>query len=232
VSIIRKHLETSLNELHSRENMRNMELHDRERAGDPEPSLPPQIANSDRRLDVLDRRLKTRRAELLKEETLTLGNIQHIGRAWVLPHPDRDTSELRRMRRNDVIEKTAVDAVIAYENARGYEVESVEDQNCGYDLKSRKFDPENPDVPVDLRFIEVKGRAGVDDVYLSDNEYKTAVRQKEDYWLYAVYNCATSSPEVYPIRDPARLGWEPVVKVEHYHVDKNEVLQASGNKLN
>jgi hypothetical protein len=73
----------------------------------------------------------------------------------------------------------------------------------------------------------VKGRAGVGDVFLSANEYRTAVRQKEDYWLYVVYNCATPNPEVYPIRNPATMGWEPVVKVEHYHTTKEQILNAS-----
>jgi len=227
VAIIRSHLEASLQELLMRENSRNMELHNRERAGDPDPTLQAQIANSDRRLDELNQRLYVRRAELSKEETITIGNIHHIGRAWVLPHPERNANEIRRMRRDDAIERIAVDAVIAYENARGYEVESVEDQNCGYDLKSRRFDPDNPDTAVDLRFIEVKGRSGVDDVFLSVNEYRTAVRQKEDYWLYVVYNCATPNPEVYPIRNPATMGWEPVVKVEHYHANARDILGAS-----
>ena len=227
VAIVRDHLETSLQELLMRENSRNMDLHNRERAGDLDTTLQAQIANSDRRLDELNRRLHVRRAELLKQETLTIGAIRHLGRAWVLPHPDRDAGEIRPMRRDDVIERIAVEAVIAFENARGYVVESVEDQNCGYDLKSRRFDPDNPDTPVDLRFIEVKGRAGVGDVFLSANEYRTAVRQKEDYWLYVVYNCATPNPEVYPIRNPATMGWEPVVKVEHYHTTKEQILNAS-----
>ena len=66
-----------------------------------------------------------------------------------------------------------------------------------------------------MRFIEVKGRAGVGEVALSANEYKTAERLKQDYWLYVVFNCG-GTPEVHPIQDPARLGWEPVVAVEHY----------------
>jgi len=226
VGIIKRHLETSLQELLMRENTRNMELHTRERSGDTDPLLSANIANSDRRLDELYRRRETRRAELLKEETLTLGTIRHHGRAWVLPHPDRDKNENRRIRRSDEIERIAVEAVIAYEKARGYEVESVEDQNCGYDLKSRRFHPDDPDTPVDLLFIEVKGRAGVDDVYLTDNEYKTAVRQKDDYWLYVVYNCATD-PVVYPIRNPAKLGWLPVVRVEHYKIGSKDILEVN-----
>jgi Domain of unknown function (DUF3883) len=76
-----------------------------------------------------------------------------------------------------------------------------------------------------VRFIEVKGRAHVDEVALTINEYKTAERLKQDYWLYVVFNCATE-PEVHVIQDPVRLGWRPVVQVEHYHVGANEILQS------
>ncbi len=69
------------------------------------------------------------------------------------------------------------------------------------------------------------GRAHVDAVALTTNEYKTAERLKKDYWLYVVFNCATQ-PEVHVIQDPARLGWQPVVQVEHYHVEANEILRS------
>jgi hypothetical protein len=49
------------------------------------------------------------------------------------------------------------------------------------------------------------------------DEYKTAQRLKKDYWLYAVFNCG-SSPQIEPVQDPAQLDWEPIVKIEHYHV--------------
>lgn len=112
------------------------------------------------------------------------------------------------------------------EDGEGYAVESVELENRGFDLISRRFDPENPGVSVDVRFIEVKGRAGTGDVFLTENEYRTATRLKNDYWLYVVYNCA-STPEVRLIRDPVRLGWKPVVTVEHYQAGKDAILRAS-----
>lgn len=75
------------------------------------------------------------------------------------------------------------------------------------------------------RFIEVKGRADVGEVALSANQYKTAQRLGGDYWLYVVYNCA-ENPELHVIHDPARLGWKPVVRVEHYHLGATETLRA------
>jgi hypothetical protein len=50
-------------------------------------------------------------------------------------------------------------------------------------------------------FIEVKGRAGVGVVALSENEYRTAQRLKADYWLYAVFNCGGRA-ELHPVWRP------------------------------
>jgi hypothetical protein len=35
---------------------------------------------------------------------------------------------------------------------------------------------------------------------------------------------------VHVIQDPARLGWQPVVQVEHYHVEANEILQSEAQE--
>lgn len=39
--------------------------------------------------------------------------------------------------------------------------------------------------------IEVKGRAAISPIFLTHNEYKTAGRLQEDYWLYVVFECAS-----------------------------------------
>ena len=63
------------------------------------------------------------------------------------------------MVRDEEIERIAVQAVIAHEEARGWKVESVEKDNRGFDLISRKPHPEDPQTAIEVRFIEVKGRA-------------------------------------------------------------------------
>jgi len=177
------------------------------------------------RLDELHTRLEQRHAELQQEQQCTISNIQHLGSAWVLPHPERQTPAGRKMVSDPEIEKIAVQAVIAHEEARGWQVQSVEQENRGFDLISRRPHPEDPQTAIEVRFIEVKGRAHVDEVALTTNEYKTAERLKQDYWLYVVFNCAIQ-PEVHVIQDPVRMGWKPVVQVEHYHVEANEVLKS------
>ena len=143
------------------------------------------------RLDELNNRLESRRLELAKEGECSVSNVQHLGSAWMLPHPERETPTGKRMVSDPEIEKIAVEAVTAHEKARGWNVQSVEEENRGFDLISRKPHPEDPETAVGVRFIEVKGRAQVGEIALTTNEYKTADRLKEDYWLYAVFNCGS-----------------------------------------
>jgi len=69
----------------------------------------------------------------------------------------------------------------------------------------------------------------VGDIALTANEYRTAERLKKDYWLYVVYNCS-SNPQVQPVQDPARLGWVPLVKIEHYHITSEKIISDSNRE--
>ena len=129
-----------------------------------------------------------------------------------------------------VLSSVLAENIVGHKVIRSYaqedkEKERVEEENRGFDLISRRPHPEDPDTAIEVRFIEVKGRSQVGEVALTTNEYKTAERLQQDFWLYVVFNCATE-PDLHVIRDPARLGWEPIVKVEHYHVGANEILKS------
>lgn len=225
IETIDRHMEISLNELIVRQNMMLSDLWDKQQAGDTAPILAAQIKGTEDRLDDLNERLERRRRELQQERHLTISDIQHHGRAWVLPHPERKTPGMAPMVQDEEIEKIAIQAVITHEEARGWKVQSVEQESRGFDLISRRPHPEDPQTAVEVRFIEVKGRAGVGEIALTANEYKTAERLKKDYWLYVVFNCA-SKPEIHLIQDPGRLGWEPLMKIEHYHVAAEKILGA------
>jgi superfamily II DNA or RNA helicase len=225
LATIEHHMEISLNELINRQNLRLAELVTRQQAGDSSPLIAANIKTTEDRLDELNLRLERRRRELGQERQLTVSDIHHHGRAWVLPHPDRRSPDIGVMVQEKEVEEIAVRAVTAYEEARGWQVESVEAENRGFDLISRRLHPEDPKTAIEVRFIEVKGRSGVGEIALTTNEYKTAERLKKDFWLYVVYNCSTK-PEVHSIQDPSRLGWEPLVKIEHYHVGSDEILGA------
>ncbi|MCL4500032.1 MAG: DUF3883 domain-containing protein, partial [Chloroflexi bacterium] len=217
IEVISDHMEISLNQLIHRQNLRMAELLEDQQSGDPSPLLAANIKTVEDRLDELNGRLERRREELQQERNCLVSDIRQHGRAWVLPHPERTAPSIAPMVRDEEIERIAVAAVKAYEEARGWHAESVEKENRGFDLISRRPHPEDPQTAIGVRFVEVKGRAGVGDIALSANEYKTAERLKQDYWLYVVFNCS-GTPEIRLIQDPVRLGWKPIVTVEHYQV--------------
>lgn len=224
ITTIANHMELSLNALINRQQIRLAELWTQQERGDATPLLAANLKTTEDRLDVLNGRLERRRREVAQEQYCTIANVQHIGQAWVLPHPERTSELLAPMITDPDIERVAVQAVIAYEKAQGRMiVESVEKENRGFDLISRR--PQSADLQTagEVRFIEVKGRAGVAEVALTANEYRTADRLKDDYWLYVVYNCATK-PEVHVVRDPARLEWAEVMQVAHYRVKASQIL--------
>ncbi len=123
------------------------------------------------------------------------------------------------------IERIAVRMAIAFEEARGCRVESVESDTRGFDLVSRGEEPTNGKT-VETRFIEVKGRAAVGEIALTANEYKTAQRLGDDYWLYVVFNCA-SKPAVTLVQNPARFDWEPLSKIDCYRIRADAILTGS-----
>lgn len=228
IEIMSKHLEISLNELINRQQLKMAELVERQIAGDNSPLMAANLQSIENRLDELNARLENRRKEFELERNCAIADIKHIGRSWVLPHPERNSPGIAPMVRDDDIERRAIEAAIAYEESRGWIVVSVEKDNRGFDLISRKPHPEDTKTAIEVRFIEVKGRAYSGEVALSKHEYDTAVRLKNDYWLYTVYNCA-NIPEVYDIQNPARLGWEPVISIEHYKVGTDKILGAKND---
>lgn len=79
------------------------------------------------------------------------------------------------------IEHIAVHAATAFEEARGWNVESVETDTRGFDLISRRLLADNSRGSTETRFIEVKGRAGLFEIALTANEYKTAQSLGDEY---------------------------------------------------
>ncbi|MBI4322277.1 MAG: DUF3883 domain-containing protein [Chloroflexi bacterium] len=226
IATVTKHVEISLNALIDRQQRQLADYLNRQIEGAKVQGLDGLISQAESHLDDLNIRLENRRRELDRERHCMIDDVTHIGRAWVLPHPERQAPHIASMVSDPEVERIAVEFAIAHEKARGWEAESVESENRGFDLISRRPHPEDPKTFVEVRFIEVKGRARVGDVALSENEYRAAERLKRDYWLYAVFNCI-GSPELHTINDPARLGWQPVVKIEHYRLDAQQLVQAA-----
>jgi len=76
----------------------------------------------------------------------------------------------------------------------------------------------------ELRLIEVKGVGAVTGtVLLTPNERRVAEDRRDCYWLYVVTNC-DAEPRLTTIKDPARLGWQEVTKVQHYAIGVAELI--------
>jgi superfamily II DNA or RNA helicase len=121
---------------------------------------------------------------------------------------------------SEEVEQVAVRVAWEHEEeARASHIQSVEDQNVGFDLLSLRG--------IDRRCIEVKGRAGVGGVKLTWSEYAKAVELGEDYWLYVVLDCASTSPRLYRVPNPAKnLTFRPELDVR-YGIDAANVIDAS-----
>ena len=226
VETISNHLEISLMTIIDRVQCQYVELLDQKESGSTEAGIDGRLKQIDDRLHELNNRLELRQAQIEQERSCSISNIQHHGRAWVLPHPQRSSPEIAPMVSDAEIEKIAVLKAIEHEEERGWVVESVESQNRGFDLISRKPHPNDSKTAIDVRFIEVKGRSAIGMVGLTSNEYKKAREMKQDYWLYVVFDCATS-PTLHIIQDPVQLGWKAIVSVEHYQVDAQKILEVA-----
>jgi len=177
-----------------------------------------QVAGSEGRLaqaesrhaELLTRR-ERRRADLERQRSLTLQAVERLASVLVLPHPEREAPEVRRLQPNFETEATAMRVVIEHERNQGRQVYDVSEKNLGYDITSLDL------ASGDLRLIEVKGLgASIGTILLTPNERRVAEDRRDCYWLYVVTACDKSPQLLAPIRDPARLDWHEVTKVAHY----------------
>ncbi|MBC7077183.1 MAG: DUF3883 domain-containing protein, partial [Synergistales bacterium] len=208
---ISQHVELSLLTLIDRQQRQIGELLERQQLGE---DVTLALSEAEKRLEDLNTRLERRREELRRERELAIADLNHIGSALALPHPDRE--QYAPMVSDEKIEAIAMEEAMHYERERGWIPEDVSAEDRGFDILSRH--PESGSI----RFIEVKGRSSAGPVVLTPNEYKTAERLRTDYWLYVVFDCA-SRPRLIPLQDPARLKWEPIVRIEHYRIDPRQL---------
>jgi hypothetical protein len=154
--------------------------------------------NAKQRADELSGRLQKREDELNRERQITARPPTVLGGALVIPAgwfaqvaaidgaatlhetappygaPDKE------------VERLAMEAVMAYERAQGFEPRDVSKENRGYDVESRY--PANHAKSGQLRFVEVKGRiVGADTVTVTKNEILTALNKPDDYILALVF---------------------------------------------
>ncbi len=178
-----------------------------------------------KRQDRLAEEQEIAMAALRKEPALiALEKVEFITHALVVPTSDPE--ELKRFDKR--VEQVAMRVAIAHEEAQGARVRDVSIPELaraaglvdypGFDLLSEYPDGER-------RAIEVKGRAGVGDVELTENEWVAACNQRDRYWLYVAYDCASSYPRLLRVNDPfLKLVVRSKTSVV---VDEKEIFQAA-----
>jgi transcriptional regulator with XRE-family HTH domain/superfamily II DNA or RNA helicase len=134
-------------------------------------------------------------------ELIVPGGIDFIAHALVVP--STDTAD--RERHQADVEQIAMNLVKAYEEASGAQVRFVQTP----ELARAAGLPEYPGFDVlslcpngERRCIEVKGRAAAGEIEVTDNEWARACNLRREYWLYAVYHCATPAPQLVRVQDP------------------------------
>jgi superfamily II DNA or RNA helicase len=171
------------------------------------------LAQAESRHAELLARRERRRADLARQRSLTLQAVQRLASVLVLPHPERNAPDMRRLRPNFETEATAMRVVMEHECGLGRQVYDVSEKNLGYDITSLDL------ASGQLRLIEVKGLgAHSGTILLTPNERRVAEDRRECYWLYVVTDCNGTPCLQEPIGDPARLEWHEVTKVAHYYL--------------
>lgn len=211
---IAAHVELSLTEL-----LQRADEEIGKAASDVEGKLPGsegRLAQAENRHAELMARRERRRVELERQKSLSLQAVERITSVLVLPHPEREAPEVRRLQPNPETEAAAMRVVMEYEQSQGRQVYDVHEKNLGYDITSLDLSSGN------LRLVEVKGLAGATGtILLTPNERRVAEDRRDCYWLYVVTNCAIKPALQSPIKDPARFPWREVTKIQHYWLEIN-----------
>jgi len=174
------------------------------------------LRNKEAQLQMYIQAQNELREQIKRETNLTITNPRFVGIIRVVPPKIVEEA----MQSDEEIERIGMEIVMAYERNEGRIPEDVSAENMGFDIRSRN---EKGEV---VRYIEVKARAGVGKVALTQNEWFKALRFGEDYYLYVVYNAA-STPELHIIRDPARnVTPEKIVESVRFVVDPESILSA------
>ena len=177
-------------------------------------------AQAEARYDEVLTRRDRRRRELTRQRALTLQGVERLASVLVLPHPDSQDPEVKRLRPNPETEMIAMLVVMDHEKSQGRLVEDVHTKNLGYDVTS--LDTQSGE----LRLIEVKGlAAATGTILLTPNERRVAEDRRDCYWLYVVTNCAGDPQLQEPVMDPAQHPWHEVRKVQHYWLEVDTLTQ-------
>jgi SNF2 family DNA or RNA helicase len=137
--------------------------------------------------------------------------IAFLAHSLVIPSSDPEDKK----RHDAEIEKIAVRIAVEYEREQGWAPRDVSmpplaravglNDNPGFDILSNRpaFGATSAKSSVfEEPAIEVKGRAGVGDIELTENEWSRACNLRGRYWLYVIYDCGSPNPRLLRVQNP------------------------------
>lgn len=176
------------------------------------------IRNKEERKEEYERALRELKEHIQKGKSLTMGMPRFVGIIRILPKGKTQTI----MKSDPAIERIGMEISMKFEVDNGRAPEDVSAENLGFDIRSR-------DKINNVRYIEVKARAGAEAVALTQNEWFKAKRFQNDYYLYAVMN-ASARPQLYVVQNPAEnLRSEEKMEVVRYVIPFSEIA-AKGDR--
>jgi len=178
------------------------------------------IYNKQQRKRNYEESLKKLKENIKYEKTLNISKPEFLGVIRVVPLEKADPAMVTDLE----VEKKGMEIAMEYERQNGRIPEDVSSENLGFDIRSR-------DSQGNYRYIEVKARAGLGDVALTKNEWFKAQRFKNDYYLYVVFNAA-STPDLKIIQNPVEnLNALEKVETVRYLISSNDILQKGKTEL-
>jgi SNF2 family DNA or RNA helicase len=172
------------------------------------------IFNKKERKNKYEDRKNELEKEIELEKNLTMSVPRFRGIIKIKPK----TQVSQEMVSDEKIEKIGMKIATEYELRHSRSPVDVSSENLGFDIRST-------DNQETIRYIEVKARAGIGNVALTQNEWFKAKRFGDDYYLYVVLN-ASNEPTLYIIKNPAkRLKPEQRIEAVRYLVNYEEVKE-------
>ncbi len=160
------------------------------------------IRNKELQKKRYEKALGDLKEQIILEKTLTMDMPKFIGIIRIKPY-EKLTDGIKS---TEEIELIGMKVSMDYERENGRIPEDVsKDSYLGYDIRST-------DTQGKKRYIEVKARAQIGSIAITQNEWFKAKRFGDDFYLYVVLN-AVSNPELFIIRNPA-INLEPNEKLE------------------
>jgi hypothetical protein len=175
------------------------------------------------RVDELIARKEDRLMELDQMLRLSGSLPEIVAQAIVAPAPaailqdDEVTAKKGvAMRRDDEVERIAMDVVMRYERSRGWSPYDVSQDGEHYDIRSEGENGEK-------RFIEVKGRSQTGAIMVTSAEVDKLKQLGERAWLYVVTFCKSEKPLLHIIQDPfSKLSPDMLYRQIQYLVNEKD----------